>query len=464
MSSEPRVTVDQLSKCYYVFDSPPDRLKQSIVPRLENAVAPLARAVGKTITPRQYYREFWALRDVSFTVGAGEMIGVVGSNGAGKSTLLQLVCGTLAPTSGTATVRGRVAALLELGSGFNPEFTGRENIYLNASVLGLRRPEIDSKFASILEFAEIGEFVDRPIKTYSSGMAMRLAFAVITHVDAEVLIVDEALAVGDAYFQQKCMRWLRHFRERGVVLFCGHDTRAIMTLCNRAIWLDAGAVKAAGDSKDVCEAYLGAVYAKSMGLPSRDLHASIQKRSTSNGSKTEQKRQLNQTVEVFEFNDSSPWLGTGNATITGVQFVRADGGDLGLIEGGEDVQVIVDARAETDIDQPIVGFHVKDRLGQPLFGDNTFLQYQNTSLSLKADQTIQVRFMFQLPLLQSGDYSFTAAVASGSLDAHVQHQRKHDAIVFKVQSPFRNGVMVAIPMRSIELDIRELAACNTNGR
>src|SRR5262249_44717092 len=190
------------------------------------------------------------------------------------------VCGTLAPTSGIANVKGRVAALLELGSGFNPEFTGRENIYLNASVLGLRRPEIDAKLSEILEFAEIGDFVDQPIKTYSSGMAMRLAFAVIAHVDADVLIVDEALAVGDAYFQQKCMRWLRRFREAGTVLFCGHDVGAVMTLCDRAIWLEAGCIKAAGSTKDVCEAYSATVYAKSMGLPSRDLHLSIQKRST----------------------------------------------------------------------------------------------------------------------------------------------------------------------------------------
>src|SRR5215813_12054417 len=153
MSFEPRVTVDELSKCYYVFDNPPDRLKQSIVPRLQKAAAPLARALGKSVTPRSYYREFWALRDVSFSVARGETVGVIGPNGAGKSTLLQIVCGTLAPTSGIANVKGRVAALLELGSGFNPEFTGRENIYLNASVLGLRRPEIDAKLSEILEFA-----------------------------------------------------------------------------------------------------------------------------------------------------------------------------------------------------------------------------------------------------------------------------------------------------------------------
>jgi lipopolysaccharide transport system ATP-binding protein len=458
MSSESRVAVDQLSKCYYVFDSPPDRLKQSIVPRLEKVAAPLARVVGKNITPRRYYREFWALRDVTFTVGSGEMVGIVGPNGAGKSTLLQLVCGTLSPTSGVATVKGRVAALLELGSGFNPEFTGRENIYLNASVLGLSRLEIDAKFERILAFSEIGGFVDQPIKTYSSGMAMRLAFSVIAHVDADVLIVDEALAVGDAYFQQKCMRWLRCFREEGAVLFCGHDTGAVMALCNRAIWLDAGSVKSAGRAKEVCEAYMATVYAKSMGLGTQNMHRSIQGGSPGKLAKAGQRRPLSQSVEVFEFNNDSSWLGTGDATITRVQFVRADGRELGLIEGGEDVQVIIDILATEDINQPIVGFHVKDRLGQALFGDNTFLQFKNANLSVKAGQTIQVRFTFQLPLLQSGDYSLTAAIASGTLDAHVQHHRKHEALSFKVQSPFRNGVMVAIPMQSIELELGELAS------
>ena len=185
--SDIAIKVENLSKCYPIFDTPRDRLKQMIIPMLQ-------RAYG--FSPRKYYREFWALRDVSFEVKRGQSVGIIGRNGSGKSTLLQLICGTLAPTGGSLQVNGRVAALLELGSGFNPEFTGRENVYLNASVLGLSQQEIDNRFDEIAAFADIGDFLDQPIKTYSSGMTMRLAFSVIAHVDADVLIVDEALAVG----------------------------------------------------------------------------------------------------------------------------------------------------------------------------------------------------------------------------------------------------------------------------
>ncbi len=201
-SDQVAIQISKLSKCYEIYDAPRDRLKQFILPVLQ-------RKTGRS--PKRYFREFWALRDVSFDVMKGETIGVIGRNGCGKSTLLQMICGTLSPTEGSIRTQGRIAALLELGSGFNPEFTGRENVYLNAAVLGLTRSEIEARFDAITAFAEIGEFIEQPVKTYSSGMMVRLAFAVIAHVDADILIVDEALAVGDAFFTQKCMRFLRQF-------------------------------------------------------------------------------------------------------------------------------------------------------------------------------------------------------------------------------------------------------------
>ncbi|WP_128930964.1 ABC transporter ATP-binding protein [Bradyrhizobium zhanjiangense] len=447
MSSKALVTVERLSKCYQVFDSPPDRLKQSIVPRLQRAAAPLARVVGKTLTPSRYYREFWALQDVTFTVGPGETVGVIGRNGAGKSTLLQLVCGTLAPSSGSAVVKGRVAALLELGSGFNPDFTGRENIYLNASVLGLSGPEIEAKLPSIIAFADIGDFIEQPVKTYSSGMAMRLAFAVIAHVDADLLIVDEALSVGDAYFQQKCMRWLRGFREQGTVLFCGHDIGSVMSFCSKAIWLDAGTVKAAGDAKEVCEAYMATVYAQSIGLTPAAVHSG---RTKVSGKKAEAPA-ITQSLEIFEFNETSASFGSGDAKITDVRLTKPDGRDLGWIEGGEEVRVAIKVEALVDVIEPIVGFHIKDRLGQPLLGDNTYLAYKGQELEITQGQTIEISFVFELPCLQSGEYAITAAIASGTLENHVQHHWLHDALIFAVNSPYRNGVMVAVPMRSITM-------------
>jgi lipopolysaccharide transport system ATP-binding protein len=450
MSSEPAIQVEALGKCYQVYAAPHDRLKQSIVPRLQRA----ARRFGAPVKPRQYFQEFWALRDINFAVAPGETVGIIGTNGSGKSTLLQLVCGTLSPTTGEARVRGRVAALLELGSGFNPEFSGRENVYLNGTVLGLTRAEINERIADILSFADIGEFIDRPVKTYSSGMAMRLAFAVIAHVDADVLLIDEALAVGDAFFQQKCLRWLRQFRERGTVLFCSHDLGAVMTNCRDAIWLNHGAMRGYGRSKDVCEAYMASSYARATGLPETSVRpAAATAAKPSRPLRTAATPALAQSVEVFEFNEDSASFGSGDATITDVRMRRASGAELGFIEGGEQVQVAVRARANADIESPIIGFHIKDRLGQALFGDNTYLQYRDVPVTLKAGQSIEASFSFVLPFLRSGDYAVTAAIASGTFDSHVQHHWLHDAMVLKVHSPFRNGVMIAIPMSSIAMTV-----------
>jgi lipopolysaccharide transport system ATP-binding protein len=451
MSSEPAIEVENLGKSYQIYSAPHDRLLQSIVPRLRRWTTPFPRLVGRTLEPRQYYREFWALREVSFEVAVGETVAIIGPNGSGKSTLLQLICGTLSPSTGEARVRGRVGALLELGSGFNPEFTGRENVYLNGTVLGLTRAEIEERLDGILAFADIGDFIDQPVKTYSSGMVVRLAFAVIAHIDADVLIIDEALAVGDAYFQQKCMRWLRAFRERGTLLFCGHDTAAVINLCHHAIWLDHGSMRMAGPAKEVCEAYMAAVYARTTGLTDASVRPA--KRDREKKPAVDRKIGLSQIVEVLEFNENSASFGTGDAIILDARMLGGSGEELGLIQGGEEVQVIVKIRANVDIENPIVGFFVKDRLGQPLFGDNTFIQYRDSNLCVRAGAVLHAKFIFELPCLRSGEYSITAAIASGTLERHVQHHWLHDSMIFKIHSPFRNGVMVAIAMQSIALEV-----------
>jgi ABC-type polysaccharide/polyol phosphate transport system ATPase subunit len=232
MSSEIAIKVKNLSKCYQIYDKPHDRLKQSIYPRLQ-------RLVGKQ--PRQYFREFWALQDVSFEIKRGETVGIIGRNGSGKSTLLQMICGTLNPTGGCIETHGRIAALLELGSGFNPEFTGRENVYLNAAVLGLSNEEIEERFDDIVAFADIDDFIDQPVKTYSSGMYVRLAFSVATNVSPSILVVDEALAVGDVAFQAKCMKRFEDFRQNGTtILLATHDLGSVLQFSSRCILLDAG--------------------------------------------------------------------------------------------------------------------------------------------------------------------------------------------------------------------------------
>jgi lipopolysaccharide transport system ATP-binding protein len=226
------IRVDNLSKCYHIYDHPQDRLKQSIVPKLRSLA-------GRN--PGSYYREFWALKDVSFEVGRGETVGIIGRNGSGKSTLLQLICGTVEPTTGTVETHGRVAALLELGAGFNPEFTGRENVYMSATVLGLTQDEIRGRFDGIAAFADIGDFIEQPVKHYSSGMYARLAFAVAINVEPSILVVDEALAVGDEPFQRKCFARIEEIRRNGgTILFVSHASSAIVALCDRAILLHGG--------------------------------------------------------------------------------------------------------------------------------------------------------------------------------------------------------------------------------
>jgi ABC-type polysaccharide/polyol phosphate transport system ATPase subunit len=234
-----------VSKLYRIYERPQDRLKQALFGRFG----------------RVYGHDFWALRDVSFELERGEALGILGQNGAGKSTLLQIIAGTLAPTAGETRVVGRVAALLELGSGFNPEFTGRENVFLNGAVLGIGRAEIETKLDRIFAFADIGEFVDQPVKLYSSGMMMRLAFAVQAHVEPDVLIVDEALSVGDIRFQHKCMRHINQLIERGTtLLFVSHSTETVKRFCRRGLWLNGGQVRYFGDAGVAAQKYLGAMW------------------------------------------------------------------------------------------------------------------------------------------------------------------------------------------------------------
>ena len=253
LANDVAIKVENLSKCYQIYDSPRDRLKQFMLPRLQ-------RAVGKET--KKYCREFWALKDVNFEIVKGETVGIIGRNGSGKSTLLQIICGTLSPTSGRIQTEGRIAALLELGSGFNPEFTGRENVYMNASVLGLSQDETDAKFDDIAAFADIGDFIEQPVKTYSSGMMMRLAFSVSTNVDPQILIVDEALSVGDELFQRKCFSRIETIKNNGTtILFVSHSGSTVVELCNRAILIDSGEKLAKGLPKLILGHYNKLLYA-----------------------------------------------------------------------------------------------------------------------------------------------------------------------------------------------------------
>lgn len=450
MSSNIAIKVEGLSKCYQIYDQPRDRLKQFVLPRLQRLVAQ---------PPRQYYREFWALKDVSFEIKKGETVGIIGRNGSGKSTLLQMICGTLNPTSGSIQTNGRIAALLELGSGFNPDFTGRENVYMNAAVLGLSKEEIDARFDDIIAFADIGDFIQQPVKTYSSGMMVRLAFAVIAHVDADILVIDEALAVGDAFFTQKCMRFLRNFMKQGSVLFVSHDTGSVRNLCTKAIWIEKCHVFQQGSPKEVCENYLEAFYEAQQGKGTTtrikvDVNHSItdakdQRQEFLNASN------LRNDIQLFEFDPDASCFGKGDAQITSVRFHDVQGNPLAWIVGGEEVILRVEAVVHSALNSPIIGFSVKDKLGQCLFGDNTYLSYIDNPVVCAKSQHLVANFAFQMPRLMAGDYSISVAIANGTQQEHVQQHWVHDAIFFKSESTSVAAGLIGIPMRNIQFNVEE---------
>lgn len=450
-SDDIAIRVQNLSKRYEIYDTPRDRLKQFVAPRLQSLA-------GKT--PKQYFREFWALQDVSFEVKKGETVGIIGRNGSGKSTLLQMICGTLTPTNGSVETRGRIAALLELGSGFNPEFTGRENVYMNASVLGLSNEEIDVRFNDIVAFADIGDFIEQPVKTYSSGMMVRLAFAVIAHVDADILVVDEALAVGDAFFTQKCMRFLRSFMKTGTVLFVSHDTGSIKNLCNYAVWLEKGRVIQEGSPKEVCELYLEAFYEAQQGKSSTTRLKVLKKPDDSFSIKDQRLDFINisnlrNDLQVFKFDPDAASFGKGGAQIHDVHLLDEHQNSLAWIVGGEKVTLRVIVHTYKDLDSPIVGFFVKDRLGQALFGDNTFLTYRAQPFLCEEGRVLQADFVFYMPLLPSGEYSITVAIANGTQEIHEQHHWIHDAVLFKSESSSVASGLIGIPMLEVRLQTLE---------
>ncbi len=440
MSSEPVIETRGLGKAYRIYNRNRDRFLQTFVGRR-----------------RKLYHEHWALHPIDLEVHRGEAVAIVGRNGSGKSTFLQLVCGTLEPTCGEATVRGRIAPLLELGAGFHPDFTGRENVYLSGTILGLGREEIDDRFEQIVEFAEIGDFIDQPVARYSSGMYARLAFAVAAHVDADILVVDEILAVGDAAFTQKCMRFIRRFRERGTLFFVSHNVDAVLSLCDRAVWLEAGHARAIGPAKDVCHAYEASLHIRNdvdaefrSGGSSHSVATSRTPHSDPRSAVLMRSEHCNE-LELFHFDPETQHFGYGAARIEYAELLDADSRPASVLQGGEIVELVISVRAQESIDQPIVGFYIKNRLGQALFGDNTYLSYANHPFRLAAGHRIEARFRFQMPYLPAGDFAIAVAVANGTQQDHSQHHWLEEALQFKVHTSQVVHGLVGVPMISIEI-------------
>jgi lipopolysaccharide transport system ATP-binding protein len=354
--------IQNVSKSYRLYERPVDRLLEAL---------PLAR--------HRAVKEFWALRDVSLNVERGEVLGVVGPNGSGKSTLLQIVSGILQPTRGRVIAKGRIAALLELGAGFNPEFTGRENVFLNGEILGLSREYMERAFPSIAAFAEIGAFMDRPVKEYSSGMYVRLAFSTAIHVDPEILIVDEALAVGDAIFANRCIKKFEELKQRGVtVLFVSHDLGLVKRLCDRAALMVDGKVAAYGAPSDVVNRYVGLVLER-------------------------QERE----GDAAPMNSGTFRHGDGASRVVDVALLNAERESVNTIEPGEPLTIRVRAKAEKSLENPVVGVLIRNRLGIDVWGTNTRIEGVDLG-PVAAGETFEVEFTFDCSLTRQ-DYTLTVA-------------------------------------------------------
>ncbi len=397
----PAIRIRGLSKVYPIYARPVDRLKEMIL-------------------RRSFHGEFQALRDIGLDVPRGATVGVIGHNGSGKSTLLAIVAGVLAPTTGEVEVNGRVSALLELGAGFNPEFSGRDNVMLGGAVMGFTREEMAARFEAIARFAEIGAFIEQPVKTYSSGMYVRLAFALAIHVDPDILLVDEALAVGDAVFQHRCMRMIRELKDRGVtILFVSHDTGTVKALCDHAVLLDHGRVVEAGDPEAVVNRYHGLVAAQIAEAP-YEVDA------------------LPAVAGAAVVPSSNPGFGaaagffrhgTGTARFTDVQLLEPAGRPTLAVDTGTPITIRAHLHFAEAHEQVVVGFYVKDRLGTELVGSNT--AEEGAALpSFAPGQRASVDFGFRAAL-KPGHYSVTVAVAYNRRDP-VYLDWVDNALVFEV--------------------------------
>lgn len=441
------IKVEGLSKRFEIYDHPRDRLKQFFYPKIKSLI-------GANVD--HYYREFWALQNISFSVLKGETVGIVGKNGSGKSTLLQLICGTLNPTHGLIKTHGRIAALLELGSGFNPEFTGQENIYLNAAILGLAQEEIDACYDDILAFADIGDFINQPVKTYSSGMVVRLAFAVQSQINPDILIVDEALSVGDVRFQAKCFERLRRLKDAGTsILLVTHSSEQIVSHCSSAILLNEGRQIEIGSPRNVVNRYTDLLFGKEKKIISQvEVINEVAKDLGAVGDLN-----LSSKDDLFAshagYNPQEYRWGDGSVSILDF-YLSADGVSYpSSIESGQKIELAITIRFTEELIRPILGVTIKTKEGITVYGANSeSLNCREFLQTGHKDSVVLVRTQF-LANLASGDYFISLGVATRQGEDLTPHDRRYDSIhlVVKPNNEYFGLINLNLHMSAVSISL-----------
>ena len=412
MSEDWAIKIEHLSKVYKIFSKPSDRVREALNP------------FGK-----RYSKDFYALNDISLTIKKGETVGIIGKNGAGKSTILKIITGVLTPTSGSVQVNGRIASLLELGAGFNPEMTGIENIYMNGTIMGYTKEEMDARLQNIIDFADIGDFINQPVRMYSSGMFARLAFAVNAFVEPDILIVDEALSVGDAGFQAKCYRKFAELRKRGVtILLVTHDLASVLQFCNYAVFLSNGTKMGEGIPKDVIDLYKQTVSNVNVNCNEKGLLAS----KTHDGDSVWKNN--------YKINDSMLEYGDKGLEIIDFKIGKPGGECLSIIQNDEEISISLRIRANKEVVEPIVAFSIKDIKGRELLGTNTLLKKYSTGVFL-ANNVYEISFLQTIPL-RAGKYALSLGCTHYQNESlHIYH-RLYDVLIIDVISEIDTAGLV----------------------
>lgn len=419
------ITVENLTKVYKLYNDPKDRFKEAVNP-----------------FKKVYSEPFYALRDISFSVEKGETVGIIGTNGSGKSTILKIITGVIRQTEGQVEVNGKVSALLELGAGFDMEYSGVENIYMNGAVLGFTREQMEEKIDEILEFADIGDFVYQPVKTYSSGMLVRLAFALAINVEPEILIIDEALAVGDAFFQAKCFHKLEEIKAGGTtILFVSHDIVSVKKLCSRAIWIEKGNLREIGPSGEVCEKYMSAQIIRT----NEENEKILAQMKPGEHDDVQSCGEVNEIVHFPRFvtEHAEAMTTTGRADLLSFYIMDENGRQVSLLETRKTYKFGIVGRFNEDIEHALFGFELEDLKGVRIFGINNFMQHKSISMAKKG-MVYEVSFRFELPRFHKGEYLVTPAIAAGTQDNHVVLARAHNCQTIVVDNDGYNIAMLEL--------------------